>query len=108
MVAIAGRGLVRGWKGFTLAVDPSRPGTLYAGGGFGAGLFKSVDGGASWQQILGGVVLSAWDLLVEPGSGLLYIGTSGGLVVSPDGGLSWRQLAGGVDFDAVAVDGGDR
>jgi photosystem II stability/assembly factor-like uncharacterized protein len=31
-----------------LAVDPRNPSTLYAGTG-GAGVFKSTDGGATWQ-----------------------------------------------------------
>ena len=39
-----------------LAIDPRKPGTLYAGDGL--GVVKSVDGGASWRRADAGVVAS--------------------------------------------------
>jgi hypothetical protein len=35
---------------FALAIDPTDPKTMYAGADSGAGVFKSVDGGAAGEQ----------------------------------------------------------
>ena len=44
----------------TLAMDPQTPATLYAGT-WGGGVFKSLDGGASWSAVNSG--LTATDVL---------------------------------------------
>jgi FG-GAP-like repeat len=35
----------------TLAIDPANPSTIYAGDGLGRGIFKSTNGGVSWQHL---------------------------------------------------------
>jgi hypothetical protein len=34
-----------------LAIDPANPSTIYAGDGLGKGIFKSTNGGVSWQHL---------------------------------------------------------
>ena len=93
-----------------IAVDPSTPTTLYAatpGGGGGGLMFKSLDGGASWQALAGytgGLVANLVVAPTTPTSTVWVAGTSA-LYRSTDNGTSWTTLAlgtGGVT--AVAVD----
>ncbi|MCC6130485.1 MAG: hypothetical protein IT186_11205 [Acidobacteria bacterium] len=84
---------------YSLACDPSIPGTLYAGT-LGAGVFKSVDGGGHWFRVTqasglyigigvkggrSGVVLAA----DQQGSG-----AQKRVIRSVDGGLSWETTTG--------------
>ncbi len=88
-----------------LAVDPNNPQTVYlgidgdaAGGKMGGGVFKSADGGATWNQ-----------LASQPGSRRMYFGLAvdptdskrifwgacgdkGGVYRSSDGGDSWQKV----------------
>jgi photosystem II stability/assembly factor-like uncharacterized protein len=91
---------VEGWTGSgpsggrvqALAIDPSAPGILYAGGRH--GLFKSVNGGATWTRsdaTLPNRAISA--ILVLP-SGAVYAGTEFGLYSSLDGGATWALVNG--------------
>ena len=78
----------------SLAVDPLAPGTVYAGSN-GDGIFRSVDGGASWAAINAGLtnpIVAA--IAVHPfGTGIVYAGTTGGGVFrSLDGGASWGPV----------------
>ncbi|MBI3792746.1 MAG: glycoside hydrolase [Gemmatimonadetes bacterium] len=99
-------------------IDPSDPNTVYAtlwqqqqafweGGGFGGGgngIFKSVDGGASWSPVSTGLptVLQANIALAPSNPKRLYAmvasatptGQSGpvGFYTSPDGGAHWTML----------------
>jgi photosystem II stability/assembly factor-like uncharacterized protein len=114
-----------------LAVDPANPNIIYAGTGeahlsgdsyYGAGLLKSTDGGATWQQITGPISVSEprrpaflnaafHALVVDPAApATLYAATEKGLVSSAtgatvfaplgdrgiwkstDSGLTWRNL----------------
>ncbi len=80
----------------SLLVDPFLPTTVYAagyaGGGFG-GVFRSVDGGASWAGVNAGLGnLDVRALAFDPqNSSILYAGTAGSGVFwnhfSPSGGL---------------------
>jgi hypothetical protein len=80
-----------------LAIDPVTPTTLYAGT-FG-GVFKSTDGGGSWQAMNIGLVDSfgfvpfVYALVIDPVTPTtLYAGTSGGVFKSTDGGGSWNPM----------------
>ena len=75
-----------------LVVDPARPRTVYASV-LGAGVFKSVDGGARWQRARAGLAsLNVEALVLDPSHpGTLYAGTEGeGVFKSLDGGTRWQ------------------
>jgi photosystem II stability/assembly factor-like uncharacterized protein len=77
-----------------LAVDPEDPDTVYAGTSD-DGLFKSSDGGRSWEQLSGVVHPRITSVAVSSVGGTLYAGTEpSSLFVSRDGGGSWRELEG--------------
>jgi photosystem II stability/assembly factor-like uncharacterized protein len=84
-----------------LALDPTDPATVYVSGsrtlagvesgGVGSGVFRSSDGGASWQPVaLEGTFVYA--LALDPQHpDTVYAGTRGkGVFKSTDGGASWR------------------
>jgi photosystem II stability/assembly factor-like uncharacterized protein len=75
-----------------LAVDPGDPDTLYVGTSD-DGLFKSVDGGRSWDGLSGIEHPRVTAVAVSPVEGAVYAGTEpSALFVSRDGGGSWREL----------------
>ncbi len=93
---------------------------LYAGTT--AGVWKSLDSGASWSQGTGlnssGILKYFFGiaaLAADPaGSSLLYAGdsglmTSGGVYASTDGGTSWTQVGGALteDISCLAMDSSD-
>ncbi len=85
----------------SLAFDPSHEGTVYAAGQ-GSPIFKSTDGGATWNvlaQIYG-------SLTVDPlNSSILYALNGLGLQKSTDGGLTFSKIAdASMNLDAFAVD----
>ncbi len=71
-------------------------GTLYAGTGdgdlpgAGAGIFRSVDNGASWRQIGNSLGTRQITALLADASGKVYAATNEGCFVSADGGASWN------------------
>jgi len=99
-----------------LAIDPQTPTTLYAGiveltGFFKSifkstcGVYKSTDGGASWQAT-GLTNLLVQALAIDPQTPTtLYAGTYGGVFKSTDGGARW-QATGLTDHlvPALAID----
>jgi photosystem II stability/assembly factor-like uncharacterized protein len=60
----------------------------------GGGVYKSVNGGRTWQRILDEPW--CWDVTIDPSDpNVIYAGTYwGGVYRSADGGLSWVKLAG--------------
>jgi hypothetical protein len=86
-----------------LAIHPATPTTLFCGS-VGGGIWKSVDGGASWNKIddfLGSISISS--IVFQPGNpSILYAGTGesfagdglqgSGILKSIDGGATWTQL----------------
>ena len=96
-----------------LAIDPTNPATVYAGRGFvGPGnpptLFKSTDGGVTWDTSVVRGIPPANDILnltVDPAMpNRLYIGTDAFLYVSLDGGMSATAAAGPSIVHALVID----
>ena len=85
-----------------LAVDPAAPQTLYVGTGepsrsgdsyFGAGLFRSIDGGATFTKIGGARFDKATIYRIRVfGSTRLLVATNRGLYRSTDGGIAWQRV----------------
>jgi hypothetical protein len=88
-----------------LALDTSNPHILYAGTGEGflnvgavrgAGIFKSLDGGAQWTRLLATGTADFHyvnDLVVSPANGQrVYAATGTGVWRSLDGGASWARV----------------
>lgn len=75
-----------------VAHDPRDSKTLYVAPR--GGLYRSRDGGLTWQSLGGGIEREiVRTLLVDPGGKKLLAGTSGrGMWVSQDGGEAWEQL----------------
>jgi photosystem II stability/assembly factor-like uncharacterized protein len=112
-----------------LAVDPKDPNRLFAavlGHPYGPnaerGIFRSVDGGKTWQKVLyvdentGGsdveldpadpeiVYASLWEARQGPWEdGNSYGGTKGGLFKSTDGGTTWHHLTKGLPENLVQI-----
>jgi photosystem II stability/assembly factor-like uncharacterized protein len=98
---------------FSLALQPNSSTVLYAGGE--AALFKSVDGGASWQLLVEGPAAPVIAIGVDPvDTSTVYAGLRRqGLLKSTDGGAHWTDagqglpdLPFGLSVSALAVRGG--
>ena len=77
-----------------LAVDFKDSDTLYVGTSD-EGIFKSADGGTTWEELSGIEHPRVTAVAVSPADGALYAGTEpSALFVSRDGGASWRELEG--------------
>jgi hypothetical protein len=77
-----------------LAPDPKDPDTLYVGTSD-EGIFKSEDGGGTWEKLSGIEHPRITAVAVSPTDGAVYAGTEpSALFVSRDGGESWRELEG--------------
>jgi photosystem II stability/assembly factor-like uncharacterized protein len=113
-----------------IVVDPRNPNRVFAavlGHPYGPneqrGVFRSLDGGATWQRVLykdantgasdleidpknPSVVYAAlWEARLGPSEdGNDFEGAGGGLYKSIDGGTTWRQLTGGLPSNAVQLD----
>ena len=96
----------RGERVRALAVDPTDPAVLYVSV-LGVGLFSSVNGGDSWQQIGTGIPALAQTLSLEIDRSdrlRLLAATVEGLHLSNDGGVTWsdtslQTLVSDVDVD---------
>lgn len=77
-----------------LAVDPKDPNKVYVGTSD-EGLFRSSDGGRSWERLSGVTHPRVTSVAVSPVDGALYAGTEpSSLFVSRDGRTSWQELEG--------------
>ncbi len=109
-----------------VTLDPSRPETVWVGTGenvsgrhvgYGDGVYRSLDGGKSWQNM--GLVDSEHigTIVVDPrDSDVVYVAAQGplwspggerGLYKTSDGGETWEKLLGGGDYtgaNEVAMD----
>jgi photosystem II stability/assembly factor-like uncharacterized protein len=93
----------------SLAIDPLTPQTLYAGTS--GGIFKSTDGGGSWNPASNGLPRAdIRNLMIDPLiSTHLYVGVTwgGGVFKSTDGGANWRSSGSGLpvaSIHALSVD----
>jgi hypothetical protein len=95
-----------GGKIVSMAVDPTNPDTVYAGT-WGAGVFKTTNGGEQWYPINTGLGNSfIWSLAVNPlQPNIVYAGTDRDkLYKSLNGGSSWFQSSGGIQEKAIVYD----
>lgn len=73
-----------------VAVDPSRPSTLYAAG---PGIFRSGDGGLTWRKVLDRSDLEVTSLTLTSGRSPVILAVSRGTVLrSSDGGATWTTV----------------
>ena len=92
-----------------LALDPSTPGTLYAGANAGSAgdmIWRSTDGGTGWTLASAGLPANSTplDLLVNPGApGTVYAGIDAGLFRSTDAGATWAQAGPGGTANSLAL-----
>lgn len=84
----------------SIAVHPEDPDVIYVGSGFDFSngiqgkLFKTTDGGATWDTLLvGGSYL---DIEVDPQDPKTVYALPGGIVKSKDGGENWTVIDGGL------------
>jgi hypothetical protein len=86
-----------------ITYDPNNPQTFYfctgegwynADASVGAGVFKSTDGGNSWNQLSStGIGFNyCYDVDVHPTTSDVYVGTINGLMRSIDEGLTWHKV----------------
>ncbi|MGA8578335.1 MAG: SBBP repeat-containing protein, partial [Bryobacteraceae bacterium] len=76
----------------SLAIDPQQPLTLYASASPTGGVFKSVDGGATWANASQGFPPQGLidSVMIDPfHTNVLYAWTDNGAFVSTDGAASW-------------------
>ncbi len=103
----------------SLIMDPTNANTLYAGTGEGvynfdavrgAGVFKSIDGGATWAQ-LSSTNNGNWNyvnrLSISPNGSTLLAVTSNGIYRSTSGGSSWTQVLSDYDLKDVQFNPSD-
>ncbi len=99
-----------GQKTCCLAVSPSDPNLLFAGGDLDgvdreSRLFRSGDGGRHWTDVTGPIASPPLALAVHPlDSYRAYIATAKGIYLSRDQGRSWRQAGGKAFGTALAMD----
>src|SRR5207248_102976 len=99
------------------AIDPANHLTVYAGavavGAIGGGVFKSVNGGATWVSVgnvgTGLTNLNVFAVAVDPSNPQrIYAGTAaGGVFISADSGVTWTASNSGltsIDVEALAID----
>jgi hypothetical protein len=87
---------------FSLAIDPTTPTTIYAGTASttGGGVFRSLDGGASWTISSGTPGLTIFAIVIDPTTPTtVYAGARPGVRKSIDGGASFG--ASGTFVDAT-------
>jgi len=82
-------------KGVCLAVDPHDPQRLYLGSWY-AGVYRSTDGGSTWQPINAGLPTShalVRSIAIDPvDTQRVYIGVGGQVYQSTDGGDHWNGI----------------
>lgn len=86
-----------------VAVQPGNSNLVLAGGsgscygtGYGSGLYRTLDGGATWTKVLSGTTID--DVIFDPvSSSIVYAAvTDGGIYKSTDSGASWTPLGNGI------------
>ncbi len=93
-----------------LVIDPQTPSTVYAGTSM--GVFKTTNGGTSWDAVNTGLpVIQALALVIDPQvPSTVYVGGIGrygeavGIFKTMDGGLNWSAVMSGVQTRALVID----
>lgn len=86
----------------SLAVDPANPDVVYAGDS--GSVYKSVDGGLSWNRASNGLRGGANSLVIDPANpSVLYAGGSLGVFKSADGGGNWASASAGLPPSSSSV-----
>ena len=83
-----------------MVIDPNDTEVMYIGTE-NAGVYKSIDGGGSWQPVHNGLARAAiYTLVMDPrDSKILYAGTRfGGVYKTTDGGQIWQAINAGIDI----------
>ena len=84
-----------------IAIHPKSPATIYVGAR-GAGVWKTIDGGTSWQPIADIATLNIAALAIDPSapSRVYFVTEHEGVFRSEDAGISWIQIS---DDDLSAI-----
>lgn len=104
-----------------LAIDPANPHTVWVGTGegnfqrsvsYGDGVYKSLDGGKTWENVGLKTSEHIGRILIDPrNSDVVYVAAHGplwspggerGLYKTSDGGKTWTRILGGGDWTGVA------
>ncbi len=88
-----------------IVFDPKNPGIIYVGMK-NAGVYKSIDGGSSWQPSQNGLEgKSIHSLVIDPSNPyVLFAGViQGGVYKTEDGGANWRAMNSGLDINGYVV-----
>jgi photosystem II stability/assembly factor-like uncharacterized protein len=83
-----------------IAIDWSNPDIIYAGSGDFGGIFKSTNGGTSWDTLARRIswdtvtyIVSVRDLDIHPmNPQVIYVTLSSGIIKSIDGGINWTMI----------------
>ena len=92
-----------------IVIDPQNPSMVYAGSSS-HGVYKSTDGGTTWNAVNSGLPSILLDvyvstLAVDPkNAGTLYAGSREGLFKSTDGGTSWSKTGLTAEPYALVID----
>lgn len=83
----------------TIAIDPKDSLVIFIGTAY-AGIYKTIDGGLSWQPVQNGLMRAAITRLVfDPmNADILYASTQGRLFKTTNGGMRWEELSQNRDF----------
>jgi len=78
------------WYDQIIAVAPNDANTVYFGGVY---LYRSIDGGVSFTNIMNGIHVDQHHITFDPVDPLtVYVGNDGGVFRSTNGGSSWTSL----------------
>jgi hypothetical protein len=76
---------------------------LAPSGGLGGRMYRSTDGGATWNRVAAFAQTSVFDIAFTP-NGIAFAGAANGVWKSTDDGQSWRQLSLGVGFNSQVLE----